>query len=228
MSEVSSQAVVVMMGCREYGRHRGVSLAAVQKAIKSGRIPEGAIERDGDGGRVKRINRDLADQAWAASTDPAQQRKEAPALPILDGTVVQAPPMKALDWPEWPDWKPAETTKAKTSAGEVVDIASFQAARARHEFAEAQLAEIELAEKQGVLVRADETAQVWTGFGRIFGRACDSLETQLAPRLVGLTDVMEIRRILRAELRSMRERTANEIEKRFAAGERNAVRGVAG
>ena len=53
------------MGLREYSRHRGVSLAAVQKAILYERIQRGP-----DG----KIESEVADRAWAANTDPAMQR----------------------------------------------------------------------------------------------------------------------------------------------------------
>jgi len=49
-----------------YARHRGVSRAAVLKAIKTGRIT-----READGG----INPAKADMEWARNTDPALQRK---------------------------------------------------------------------------------------------------------------------------------------------------------
>ena len=54
------------LSIRAYGRHRGVSDAAVRKAIKAGRITP---EPDGT------INPDKADAQWAANTDTAQQRK---------------------------------------------------------------------------------------------------------------------------------------------------------
>lgn len=51
---------------RAYGRHRGVSDAAVRKAIKSGRISK---EPDGT------IDPDKADVQWDKNTDLAQQRE---------------------------------------------------------------------------------------------------------------------------------------------------------
>lgn len=51
---------------RAYGRHRGVSDAAVRKAIKSGRISK---EPDGT------IDPDKADAQWDKNTDVAQQRE---------------------------------------------------------------------------------------------------------------------------------------------------------
>lgn len=64
-----------VLSLRAYAKHRGVSLAAVQKAIRSGRI---ATNADG------MIDSDRADTEWNAKTRPGQRRvkKEAPAAPI--------------------------------------------------------------------------------------------------------------------------------------------------
>ncbi len=52
----------MLMGVREYGRHRGVSHVAVLKALRSGRI-----RQDPDG----LIDADQADRDWARNTHPA-------------------------------------------------------------------------------------------------------------------------------------------------------------
>jgi len=54
---------------RAYGRQRGVSDAAVRKAIKTGRI---TAEPDG------KIDPEKADAEWKTNTDVAQQRKPVP------------------------------------------------------------------------------------------------------------------------------------------------------
>lgn len=58
------------MSLRKYAAHRGVSLAAVQKAISSGRI-----QKEADG----KINPDTADAAWDANTHPVHKN------PVLQG-----------------------------------------------------------------------------------------------------------------------------------------------
>jgi len=60
-----------LLSLRAYAKHRGVSLAAVQKAIHSGRITPNA-----DG----LIDSDRADAEWAAKTRPGQRRTR-PAPP---------------------------------------------------------------------------------------------------------------------------------------------------
>ncbi|MCC6860066.1 MAG: hypothetical protein IT158_15970 [Bryobacterales bacterium] len=60
-----------LLSLRAYAKHRGVSLAAVQKAIQSGRITP-----DADG----RIDSERADAEWGAKTRPGQRRaRPAPA-----------------------------------------------------------------------------------------------------------------------------------------------------
>ncbi|MEO5347740.1 MAG: hypothetical protein H7834_15380 [Magnetococcus sp. YQC-9] len=61
----NKRALRMKMGLREYSRHRGVSLAAVQKAILYERIQRGT-----DG----KIDSEQADRAWEANTNPAYQR----------------------------------------------------------------------------------------------------------------------------------------------------------
>jgi hypothetical protein len=66
------------MSIRAYGRHRGVSDAAVRKAIKSGRIQ---LEEDGT------IDAASADAAWTINTDAAQQRGPAHTRPVPDAAL---------------------------------------------------------------------------------------------------------------------------------------------
>ncbi len=58
----------MLMGVREYGRHRGVSHVAVLKALRTGRIRQGP-----DG----LIDSDEADREWARNTHPAMRAPRA-------------------------------------------------------------------------------------------------------------------------------------------------------
>jgi hypothetical protein len=53
----------MLMGYREYARHRRVSLGAVQKAINAGRI---SVTED------KKIDSEIADKAWELNTDQSR------------------------------------------------------------------------------------------------------------------------------------------------------------
>jgi hypothetical protein len=75
-----------LLSLRAYAKHRGVSLAAVQKAIHSGRIathPEGLIDSD------------RADAEWKAKTRPGQRR--ARPAPVATREPAEAP-VAGLDY----------------------------------------------------------------------------------------------------------------------------------
>ena len=55
------------LSIRAYGRHRGISEAAVRKAIAQGRITKG---------KNGKINPKIADKEWGQNTDPAQIKAE--------------------------------------------------------------------------------------------------------------------------------------------------------
>src|SRR5579885_656643 len=75
-----------LLSLRAYAKHRGVSLAAVQKAIHSGRITPAA-----DG----LIDSDRADAEWSAKTRPGQRRPKAAAA--VPREPAEAPP-SGLDY----------------------------------------------------------------------------------------------------------------------------------
>lgn len=71
----------MLMGYREYARHRGVTLGAVQKAIRDGRISANAD---------KKIESDVADRDWQDNTDASrvamsalEQRAQLVPAPVL-------------------------------------------------------------------------------------------------------------------------------------------------
>lgn len=87
-----------IMGLRAYARHQNVSHGGVSKAIKTGRITKAVIW--GKGGRVEGIKWRLADELWAANTDPREAVKTREKLgpPALAGPVqtsASAPPRPA-------------------------------------------------------------------------------------------------------------------------------------
>ncbi len=72
---------MALLSLRAYAKHRGVSLAAVQKAIRSGRI---ATTEDGS------VDSERADAQWATRTRPGQKRTAKPAANPA-ATFVDAP-----------------------------------------------------------------------------------------------------------------------------------------
>lgn len=210
------------MGYREYARHRGVNLFAVQKAIKAGRI---SVTADG------RIDSEAADRQWAASTDAALQRGaqavtviEPAAPPLISGEPAVGPTIlsRGLDGPEWP---PRTEWPKPVRAGVVVDGSSFMAARTAREHAEAQLAELELAGKLGKVIDAAEAQKTFKLIARMHAQAREAVPTQLATKLVGKTDPREIEQTIRAAFREADARIADEIQARFSSVVFDAVVG---
>lgn len=84
---------MALMGFREYARHRGCTLKAVQKAIKAGRIKLVL-----GNGNAKQIDSDQADRDWIDNTDLAKQsvaNAAGPAAPA--GVQTHAPAAQAVD-----------------------------------------------------------------------------------------------------------------------------------
>ena len=110
---------------RAYGRHRGVSEAAVRKAIRAGRI---TAEPDGT------IDPDKADAEWGRNTDVAQQRGEQKR---------KAVPQAALD---------AVGDTLREQGGGAAGGTTYMQARAANEVLKAQTARIRLQQLKKELV----------------------------------------------------------------------------
>jgi len=203
------------MGYREYARHRGCALYAVQRAVATGRI---SATPD------KKTASEAADKSWAACTDPAKAPlapPPPPPMPLLDETPATVPEvavMKRPEWPEWPNWQPPADEPKKPDSpppDNVTGMDTFLAAKTERERAEAEMAKIALAEKQGKLIGAEAARRTWRQIGRTFAAAREQVPTQLAAQLVGKTDLNEIERIIRDALRDADTRVANEIQSRY-------------
>lgn len=72
----------------------------------------------------------------------------------------------------------------------------YQAARARREAANAQLAEIELMERCGALMQAQEVGAAVADAGVSFRMALEGMGAMLAPQLAGMTDESDIRQLV--------------------------------
>jgi hypothetical protein len=133
---------------RQYAAHRGVSEAAVRKALASGRI---GLEPDGT------IDPARADREWAAKTDPAQQRgahaRDLQAA-TADATAraragTKPVPRAALEAvTDTLREAGAEPEPGDAPAGEV----SFLRARMANEVLKAQTAKVRLGKMKGELV----------------------------------------------------------------------------
>jgi DNA-binding protein YbaB len=208
---------MALMGYREYARHRGCALSAVQKAIRTGRIEAKDLK----------IDPDAADLAWVSSTDPAKQRKEppppppAPTAPLFAGEAIPAPASLArhVEWSEITEpWPPPVVRRPdpEPMPNNVTGMDTFLLAKTDRERAEAELAKIKLAETQSRLIDAVEARQTWQAIGAMFARSREVVPVALATKLVEKSDPKEIERIIRAEFRESDRKIADEIAARFA------------
>lgn len=162
-----------LIGLREYARRRGVTLGAVQKAIKSGRI------RSIDG----KIDPEVADIQWARNTDAAQQRGAAAVASVASTAAIAPKAPRGDDDP--------------TAGPQLLE------SRARREQAMAELAELELAEKRGELVDVADIRKALVPKILGVRDALDTLADRLAPLLAAETDPSKVYALLKAEHRQI-------------------------
>lgn len=169
----SSSRALKPLSLRAYAKRRGVSAEAVSKAVGAGRLHDAVIHVDG---QPKIADVELADREWEANTRPRVDQPPAAA----------APPRKA-----------ERRTEGVAIGADVPDYfvsrALREAAAARREAAQADLAEIDVAERRGELVpvaeaRADVIDKFTVVKTRILG-----VPSRLAQRLPHLAnDVVPI------------------------------------
>src|SRR5262245_50287802 len=122
---------------RAYARHRDCTLAAVQKAIASGRIPPSAVKRN-EAGELEAIDQVAADAAWLANTDPVEAARS--------GTLPLVPP-----------GDPGDQVPVEPGDGDPHGFLKARAAEKKHH---ALLAELEYLRKIGAVVDADEVREL--------------------------------------------------------------------
>jgi len=180
----------MLMGFREYARHRGVALRAVQKAIEAGRI-----QTVGEG-RDRKIDAELADRAWSDNTDPARQSllhtagPQAGAGPAARASDAgsQAGPADAGAAPE-DDEPPAPN-----------DSAEYRAARTAREQVRLQRDQLALQQELGSVVQlADAGRLLFTAF-RTLRDSVLNVPARVRDQVASLTDAAAIEQLLDAEL----------------------------
>lgn len=170
-----------LISLREYGRRRGVSHVAVQRAVNSGRIST----VDG------KIDPALADREWRENTDQSKPRNRITGRPKH----ARAP------------GEPSEPMDFGGADGGNGTATGYARARAARELYQAQLAKMELDRQRGILVRADE---VKVGAFNMARKARDqliALPERVAAILAATQEPAEVQRILEEEI----ERICQEI-----------------
>ncbi len=178
-----------LISLRAYARHRGVSLAAVQKAIAANRISTIPDSK----GRNK-IDATVADIQWAKNTRPDQQERGS----LKDFEKTQADLASMQD--DGDDAAPGATNLLSTEKAETEGVRR-------------QLLELQLQQKLGALVRVDDIERAMTSKLKAANEALNSLADRLAPVLAAETDVDQVDKILRTEIRRAMNLIAQEAPK---------------
>jgi pyruvate/2-oxoglutarate dehydrogenase complex dihydrolipoamide acyltransferase (E2) component len=144
------------MSLRAYARHRGVSLAAVQKAVATGRI---TLEPDGT------IDPAKADAQWNQRTRVAQP-------PVSQATTTGA------------TTKATTANAAAQAAGEDALSANYHKARTVREAYAAKLARLEYEERQGKLINADEVKVTVFNLARRLRDRMQQIPRQVSAQIV--------------------------------------------
>ena len=137
-----------LLSAKDYAAHRGVTAQAVSKAIKSGRLKD-SLKPDPNGGKKPKLDVELADLEWHKNSDQSKARGAA-------ADAAQISPEKKIG-----TWASGLPTGENPNLAEGAVPLDYQGARARRERAQAQLAELELAQKEGLLVPAEQVQKQW-------------------------------------------------------------------
>ncbi|MFA5941427.1 MAG: hypothetical protein WC809_18900 [Sinimarinibacterium sp.] len=194
MSQLITQA--------EYARQRGCSREAVSKAIASGRVS--GIPHEG---RVM-IDPAVADIQWARNTDVVQQQRGAPeqfantqqrAQDAIGGEA-KAPNVLTLI--------PGERKRESAPHRQNEESPRLIEAKADTELLRWELMQLELAEKRGELLPAEEVERVWSDLLAAASEAFDGIPDRLASKLAAETDPERCHALLAAEVRIAKARFA--------------------
>lgn len=183
----------MLMGYREYARHRGVSLGAVQKAISTNRIqvtPE------------KKIDSSVADMAWDANTDASrvavnviQQRPQAAQQSIGLAPAADDTP-RGL---EKSDDDKSETDDLNGNDRVANEYREHRATRERYMALKQQL---EYEQQVGSLISVDDAKRIaYTSF-RALRDAVLNVAPRIKDQLAATTDPLLCEQLLDAELSS--------------------------
>jgi len=194
----------MLVGITEYARHRGVSLTAVQLAVKQGRVtrrPDGLIDTD------------QADREWEQNTNHAQARYgprkkkgEGPASSTAATGHIQAGRHRAATHAI----RHAEQDAAELGSAERLATGpDFNRARAAKEIYEARIKKLDYEERLGNLVsRKSVEVEAFTAF-RILRDACFNIPDRVSAQIAAETDSTTIYEMLMVELRRAFEEFAN-------------------
>lgn len=157
-----------------YAKHRGVTLPAVLRAIREGRLPTSAVQRES--GRWD-IDPAQADAEWSANTDSGQG---APA----HAKRRQTAPEQA------------------TGDDQQTDVPlTYAEARAQHERFKARLSQLEMEQREAKLVEADAVKREAFRVARLVRDALLNLPDRVAGELAAEANQFKVHQQLVSEIR---------------------------
>jgi hypothetical protein len=167
------------LSLRAYAKHRGVSLTAVQKAIKAGRVTTTA-----DG----KIDPEKADLEWKSRTDPGKQRRKQKAEPEPER------PKAAT-----PELRPEPQSGAEPQLGEEPEANpdDYWKSRAAREFWEAKLSKLKAEREAGNLIPREDAERAWGGMIASTRSKILAMPANLAHRLAAESDLITCEEILK-------------------------------
>lgn len=174
------------MGIRAYSRRRGVTHAAVQKAIRSGRIST----------VNGKIDPEVADREWATNTDESKplnsmDRGQTPRTSNPPGS-------RQVERPQHLPTTPNPRHEFSAPSG---GSKGYAAARAVRESYEARIRELDFKKMSGVLVHADEVRVVAYNTSRRSRDLLLAIPDRVSAIIAGLGDPAEVHRVLAEEIR---------------------------
>lgn len=166
---------------KEYAALRGVSVAAISKAAKDGRL-KNSIQR-GKNNRLEKIDVIIANQEWEANTDHSKvrfhNRQPIEAIPPIPS----APEPENLELPLEPV------------------VPSSRDARYNHDLYKSKIAKLDYDERIGRLVSADTVKDEAFKVARTLRDALMNIPDRIATEVAGMIDAHAIHKRLSDELR---------------------------
>lgn len=185
---------------REYARRRGVAHTSVQDAITSGRLKKAVV------GVKKQIDPVIADREWKRNTDQSKPRNSVTGKPKARRG--KGKPSKPMDL----DGAQAKKARAGGGGGNGKDHKegngadqSYSDWRARREASLAQIAELELDERLGLLVRASDVRRAAFESARKARNQLTSMPERISAVLASIATAGEIQVVLEEEIEKICE-----------------------
>lgn len=173
----------MLMGYREYARHRGVSLGAVQKALRAGRI---------SANEEKKIDSAVADREWDVNTDASRIAVSAIEVvaPLAQKEILFAAPAGGE----------ADRPAGEELTGSDSNASRYRESRASREFYVAAKQKLEYEQLLGDLINVKEAKRVASTAFRAIRDAVLNVAPRIKDQLAAETDPQICEELLEREL----------------------------